>query len=179
MSCEVSSYKQVCLFKIFKEVLVNSLWNSWCRVISVLSLICLRISSVIVWISLLLRLIVVANRSVEVSLFPICCLGSRTVSCEVLIVPSCAWRHRNCHTWNTAYLRFADIVTSVCKTSISVSTNSISLAKSLIIIVIVSCSHPKYTCRVLLLLLLTVLANRCARFHLLWRACTTPWSYIV
>lgn len=179
VSCEVSSNKKVSLFKVFKEVLVDSLRNSRCGVISVLDLVCLRVSSVIVWICLLLRLIVVTNRGVQVSFFPVCCLGSRTVSCEVWIVTSCAWRHRNCHRRNTAYLRFADIVTSMGKASVAVSTNSVSLAQSLIIIVIVSSSHPKYTCRVLLLLLLAVLANRCARFDLLWRAGTTPWSYIV
>jgi hypothetical protein len=155
--------------------LVNSLGNSRCRVICVLNLICLCVSSpVIVWICLLLRLIVVTDGGVQVSLFPVCCLRSGTVSREVLVVTSCARLHRNCHPWDTSYLRLADIVASVGKATVAVSTNSISLAESLIIIVIVSCSHPKYTCRVLLLLLLTVLANRCARFHLLWRACTAP-----
>ena len=90
MSCEVSSNKKVSLFKVFKEVLVDPLRNSRCGVISVLDLVCLRVSSVIVWICLLLRLIVVTNRGVQVPLFPVSCLGSRTVSCEVLIVTSCA-----------------------------------------------------------------------------------------
>ena len=180
MSGEISSNKQVCLFKVFKEVLVDSLRNSWCRVISILTLIRLSVSSVIVvWISLLLRLIVVANRGIEVSLLPICSLWPRTVSCKILIVSSCTWRHWNCHSWYTSYLRFADIVSSMGKTSITISTNSVSLAQSLIIVVIVCCCHPEHTCRVLLLLLLTVLADWCARLYLLWRACTTPWSYIV
>ena len=90
VSCEVSSNKKVSLFKVFKEVLVDSLRNSRSGVISVLDLVCLRVSSVIVWICLLLRLIVVTNRGVQVSLFPVCCLRSRSVSCEILIVPGCA-----------------------------------------------------------------------------------------
>jgi hypothetical protein len=140
--------------------LVNPLGNSRCRVISVLDLIWLCVSTVvIVWICLLLRLIVVADGGVEISLFSVCGLGPGTVSREVLVVSSCARWHRNCHPWDTSYLRLADIVTSVGKASVAVSTNSISLAEGLIIIVIVSCSHPKDTCRVLLLLLLTVLAD--------------------
>jgi hypothetical protein len=71
--------------------LVNSLRNSRCRVISVLNLICLCVSTVvIVWICLLLRLIVVTDRGVEVSLFPVCGLGPGTVTREVLVVTSCA-----------------------------------------------------------------------------------------
>jgi hypothetical protein len=72
--------------------LVNSLGNSRCRVISVLDLICLCVSTVvvvIVWICLLLRLIVVTDGGIEISLFPVCSLGPGTVTREVLVVTSC------------------------------------------------------------------------------------------
>jgi hypothetical protein len=113
---EVPPNQQICLFQVFQEVLVNPLGNSRCRVISVLNLICLCVSPVvvvIVWICLLLRLIVVTDGGVEISLFSVCCLGPGTVSREVLVVSSCTRGHRNCHTWDTPYLRLADIVTSV------------------------------------------------------------------
>jgi hypothetical protein len=89
---EVPPNQQVCLFQVFQEVLVNPLGNSRCRVICVLDLICLCVSPVvgIVWICLLLRLIVVTDGGVEISLFPVCCLGPGTVSREVLVVSSCA-----------------------------------------------------------------------------------------
>ena len=180
MSCEVPSNKKVSLFKVFKEVLVDSLWNSRSGVISVLDLVCLRVSSVIVWICLLLRLIVVTNRSVQVSLFPVCCLRSRTVSCEVWIVTSCAWRHRSCHPRYTAYLRFADIVASVGKASVTSTSNAVGLAESLIIVTIICSCHPKYTsCILLLLLLLAILPNRCARLDLLRWTGTASRPHIV
>lgn len=181
MGSEISSYMNVRLFKVFQEILVHSFRHARSWVVSILCLIWLSVPTIVIWICLVLRLIIVSNRGIEVSLFPICCLWSRTISSHILGVSSIRiWRNRNCHSWYAAYLRFADIVASVGKASVTSTSNAVGLAESLIIVIIVCSCHPKYTsCILLLLLLLAILPNRCARLDLLRWAGTASRPHIV
>lgn len=134
--------------------------------------------------SISLRLIVISNGCVQISLLPISCLGSASASTaqsSALVIPTGYRRYSSCSSCCIPDLRLAQVCISdlllVDQGVRVLMMKMISTRCNNLIVIVVVDGHSLSS--ILLLHLMIVLANRCSRFHLLRRASSTASSHIV